>query len=77
MPNAPLPMIVSIDDHAMEPPDVWQCCLPVRFRDRGPRVEQRGIAHIDWKGAVSRLEVLAGGSPTKCGRLAQRGSASP
>ena len=38
-----LPMIVSVDDHVVEPPHVWETWLPERFRDRGPRVERRGI----------------------------------
>jgi predicted TIM-barrel fold metal-dependent hydrolase len=38
-----LPRIVSVDDHVVEPPHVWETWLPERFRDRGPRVERRGI----------------------------------
>jgi predicted TIM-barrel fold metal-dependent hydrolase len=36
-------MIVSVDDHVVEPPHVWQTWLPEKYRDRGPRVERRGI----------------------------------
>jgi predicted TIM-barrel fold metal-dependent hydrolase len=38
-----LPKIVSVDDHVVEPPHVWETWLPARFRERGPRVERRGI----------------------------------
>ena len=38
-----LPRIVSVDDHVVEPPHVWETWLPERFRDRGPKVERRGI----------------------------------
>src|SRR3546814_18054025 len=38
-----LPTIVSVDDHVVDPPHVWDSWLPQRFRDRGPRVERRGI----------------------------------
>jgi predicted TIM-barrel fold metal-dependent hydrolase len=38
-----LPKIISVDDHVVEPPHVWERWLPARFRDRGPRVERRGI----------------------------------
>ena len=38
-----LPMIVSVDDHVVEPADLWQRWLPAKYRDRGPRVERRGI----------------------------------
>jgi len=37
------PLIISVDDHVVEPPHVWQTWLPTAFRDRAPRVErQRG-----------------------------------
>jgi predicted TIM-barrel fold metal-dependent hydrolase len=38
-----IPRIISVDDHVVEPPHVWQRWLPARLRDRGPRVERRGI----------------------------------
>ena len=38
-----IPMIVSVDDHVVEPPHLWQTWLPEKFRDRGPRSERRGI----------------------------------
>ena len=38
-----LPMIVSVDDHVVEPAHLWQEWLPERFKDRGPRVERRGV----------------------------------
>jgi predicted TIM-barrel fold metal-dependent hydrolase len=36
-----LPKIISVDDHVVEPPHVWQTWLPERFREMGPRVERR------------------------------------
>ena len=35
-----LPKIISVDDHVVEPPHVWQTYLPQRFREKGPRVER-------------------------------------
>src|SRR6476620_4649067 len=32
--------IISVDDHVVEPPHVWQRWLPATLRDRGPRVER-------------------------------------
>ncbi|HVV30848.1 MAG TPA: amidohydrolase family protein [Mycobacteriales bacterium] len=32
--------IVSVDDHVLEPPDLWQRYLPSRFQDAAPRVVQ-------------------------------------
>lgn len=42
-----LPRIISVDDHVVEPPNVWQDRLPARFKDRGPRVE-RHYGYLDW-----------------------------
>jgi len=36
--TATIPPIISVDDHIVEPPDLWQRWLPQRFRGRGPRV---------------------------------------
>ena len=36
-----LPKIVSVDDHVVEPPHVWQTWLPQKYRERGPRVERK------------------------------------
>jgi predicted TIM-barrel fold metal-dependent hydrolase len=41
-----IPMIVSVDDHVVEPAHVWARWLPERYRDRGPRVERRGLAGL-------------------------------
>jgi predicted TIM-barrel fold metal-dependent hydrolase len=36
-----LPKIISVDDHVVEPPHVWQTWLPEKYRARGPRVETK------------------------------------
>ena len=33
-----IPWIISVDDHVLEPPDVWTSRLPARYRDVGPRI---------------------------------------
>lgn len=38
-----LPWIVSVDDHVVEPPHVWETWLPNKFKDRGPKIERRGV----------------------------------
>jgi predicted TIM-barrel fold metal-dependent hydrolase len=35
-----LPRLISVDDHVVEPPDLWERHLPTKFRARGPRVER-------------------------------------
>ncbi len=38
-----LPRIISVDDHVVEPRDLWQERLPLKYRDLGPRVvRQKG-----------------------------------
>jgi predicted TIM-barrel fold metal-dependent hydrolase len=33
-----LPRIISVDDHVLEPPDLWWSRLPTRLREQGPHV---------------------------------------
>ena len=42
-----LPRIISVDDHIVEPPNLWSDRLPAKYRDRGPRVE-RHYGYLDW-----------------------------
>ncbi len=51
-PGRELPMIVSVDDHVVEPPHLWQTWLPAALRDSGPRVEQKGIAGLKFIGGT-------------------------
>ena len=46
MDEASIPKIISVDDHVVEPAHVWERWLPAQYRDRGPRVERRGVASI-------------------------------
>ena len=32
------PKIISVDDHVVEPADVWQDRLPERYKEAGPRI---------------------------------------
>ena len=41
MPPVELPKIISVDDHVVEPPHVWQEWLPEKWRERGPKVERK------------------------------------
>ena len=33
-----IPPIISVDDHVIEPPDLWERWLPAKHREAGPRV---------------------------------------
>jgi predicted TIM-barrel fold metal-dependent hydrolase len=40
---AELPRIISVDDHVVEPPELWQERLPAKYREIGPRVVRRKL----------------------------------
>jgi predicted TIM-barrel fold metal-dependent hydrolase len=42
-----VPKILSVDDHVVEPPHVWQTWLPEKFREKGPRVERKRWAPFE------------------------------
>ena len=61
------PMIVSVDDHVVEPPHVWTTWLPERFKDKGPKVERRNVGamkHIG--GGTYEQEFTPEGRPADC-----------
>ena len=42
-----IPRIISVDDHVVEPPDLWTNRLPAKYQDRAPRVERdRGVFKV-------------------------------
>ena len=50
-----LPKIISVDDHVVEPPTVWQDRLPSRFADRAPRVK-RTVGRMVYDGGLRFTE---------------------
>jgi predicted TIM-barrel fold metal-dependent hydrolase len=50
-----IPRIISVDDHVVEPPDLWTERLPEKYRDRGPRVV-RERAKFHFEGGVFSFE---------------------
>src|SRR6476646_8123375 len=50
-----LPRIISVDDHVVEPPDLWTKRVPSKYLDRAPRVE-RDRAEFSFKGGVFSYE---------------------
>ncbi|ONH21862.1 amidohydrolase family protein [Pseudofrankia asymbiotica] len=49
-----IPRLISVDDHVIEPGNVWQDRLPARYRDRGPRLV-RVFGRIEPAGAGYRV----------------------
>jgi len=58
-----LPWVISVDDHVVEPPHVWQTWLPERFRDRGPRVVADTCATVVVPGRAGATYVRGGDGP--------------
>lgn len=56
-----IPKIISVDDHVVEPPDLWSSRLPARFRERGPRIvrETGGMDPTTYQWTPSSDGVLA------------------
>src|SRR5260370_7597737 len=40
--------VISVDDHVIEPPHTWTSRVPARYRDRCPRVVERGDEGFMW-----------------------------
>ncbi len=38
-----IPRIISVDDHVVEPPDLWTARLPAKYADRAPRVKREKV----------------------------------
>jgi predicted TIM-barrel fold metal-dependent hydrolase len=45
-----LPLIVSVDDHVIEPATVWTDRLPAKYREIGPRIERRPMKEMTFIG---------------------------
>ena len=51
-----IPMIISVDDHLVEPPHLWETWLPKKFKEKGPRVERRRLGEMLWVGGSKMYE---------------------
>jgi len=50
-------ILVSVDDHVIEPPDMFESRLPAKFRETGPKV-----VHLPWqRGARHFMRLLVDG----------------
>src|SRR4249920_3097084 len=54
-----IPRIISVDDHVIEPPNVWQDRLPERFKAVGPRLERRKVKNMKFVGGVFSYDAAA------------------
>ena len=59
---ADLPKIISVDDHIVEPADLWTSRLPSKYADVGPRIIRKDMPNVTYKGG--QLTVNEGGGST-------------
>src|SRR5258708_4318451 len=55
--EADLRWLVSVDDHVIEPPHVWDSRLPKKFRDVGPRYDREAAV---WRYEDTEIPILRG-----------------
>ena len=48
-----IPLIISVDDHVVEPAHLWQTWLPEKYRDKGPKIERHRIGGLLYKGGLN------------------------
>ncbi|MGA4951519.1 amidohydrolase family protein [Streptomyces lydicamycinicus] len=44
------PKIISVDDHTVEPPNVWRDRLPSKYQDTGPRIVRAPVKEMSFVG---------------------------
>jgi predicted TIM-barrel fold metal-dependent hydrolase len=64
--------IISVDDHVVEPPNLWQDRLPAALKDLGPKIIEDEEGHHVWQYADDRypqigLNAVAGKDPREYG----------
>ena len=60
----PLPLIISVDDHVVEPPNVWQDRLPAKYAEVGPRIVRAPMGEITFVGGKLTVKPGSEGQPT-------------
>jgi predicted TIM-barrel fold metal-dependent hydrolase len=61
---AELPLIVSVDDHVVEPPTVWSDRLPAKYQEAGPRIVRAPMGEITFVGGKLTVKPGTEGAPT-------------
>jgi predicted TIM-barrel fold metal-dependent hydrolase len=61
----PIPKFVSVDDHVIEPPNVWRDRLPAKYRDVGPRVERLRVDNLQFNGMTYTFDIVTDGDTSR------------
>jgi len=62
-PMPEFPRIISVDDHVVEPPDVFVSRLPAKYRDVGPRIVRSAGAELSFVGGKFSASPVTPGTP--------------
>src|ERR1700689_4712533 len=65
---ADIPRIVSVDDHVVEPANVWTDRLPSKYSDVGPRIVRAPMGEITYIGGKLRVKPGSKGAPSHWGQ---------
>ena len=57
------PKIISVDDHIIEPPNVWQDRIPKKYLDVGPRIVRAPVKELGFIGGKFWAEPGQPGDP--------------
>jgi predicted TIM-barrel fold metal-dependent hydrolase len=60
---AELPMIISVDDHIVEPADVWTSRMPAKFKDAAPHIVRKDMPDVTFVGGKLTVNEGGGGAP--------------
>jgi predicted TIM-barrel fold metal-dependent hydrolase len=60
---AELPMIISVDDHIVEPADVWTSRMPANFKDAAPHIVRKDMPDVTFVGGKLTVNEGGGGAP--------------
>ena len=60
---AELPMIISVDDHIVEPADVWTSRMPAKFKDAAPHIVRKDMPEVTFVGGKLTVKEGGGGAP--------------
>jgi hypothetical protein len=58
---------ISVDDHIIEPPHLWQTRLPQRYREQGPRVVELDDGTEAWAYEDQLIHTVRGNTRTRTG----------
>ena len=56
-------MIISVDDHVVEPPNVWQDRLPSKYAEVGPRIVRAPMPEVEYRGGSLKVKPGSEGVP--------------